>query len=219
MTYPSPFTPEELRLVREAGRPCPWERGETLMREGSPADQVILVEDGLVKITAETANGYTSVLAIRGPGELIGELACVDGGHRSATVTALRAGHGVAVPAERFRQLLRRHGALALTVLRSVADRLRHSDRLRGEHGAYPAGIRVARVLADLALSHGVPVPGRPGAVTVLVNQRELAGAAGASRESVARTTRGLQRDGQVTVGRGRIVVKDPRALLDWAGE
>ncbi|BBC34822.1 hypothetical protein SGFS_061160 [Streptomyces graminofaciens] len=215
----TPFTADELRIVRDAGRRRDWEHGETLMREGSPSDDIVLVEDGLVKISAETANGYTSVLALRGPGELLGELSCVDGGPRSATVTAIRAGRGVVVTADRFRQLLTQPGPLALAVLRSVTARLRHSDRLRAEHGAYPAGARVARVLADLALCHGVPVADPPGAVVVRITQEELAGAAGTSRESVARTVRELRRDGLVTVTRGRAVVPDAAALLRWGGE
>lgn len=231
----SPFTEEELRHICGAGRRRDWERGEPLMHEGSPPDNVILIEDGLVKITTETPNGYTSVLAIRGPGELLGELSCVDGGRRSATATALWDGRGVVVTAERFRQLLAQQGPLALAVLRSVAGRLRQSDRQRGEYGAYPAGTRIARVLADLAMRHGEPVPGPSGAgaesdvdagsvsvtgsVSVRITQRELAGAAGTSRESVARTVRALQQDGLVTVGRGRVVMRDSRALLRWRGE
>ncbi|MEU5342037.1 MULTISPECIES: Crp/Fnr family transcriptional regulator [unclassified Streptomyces] len=235
----SPFTGEELRHIRDAGRRRDWERGEPLMHEGSPPDNVVLIEDGLVKITTETPNGYTSVLAIRGPGELLGELSCVDGGLRSATATALRNGRGVVVTAERFRQLLAQRGPLALAVLRSVAGRLRQSDRQRGEYGAYPAGTRIARVLADLAIRHGEPVPGPgpgpgpgpsgagadagsvsgPVSVSVRITQRELAGAAGTSRESVARTVRALQQDGLVSVGRGRVVMRDARALLRWRGE
>ncbi|MEV0554183.1 Crp/Fnr family transcriptional regulator [Streptomyces sp. NPDC050597] len=224
----SPFTEEELRHICDAGRRRGWQRGEPLMHEGSPPDNVILIEDGLVKITTETPNGYTSVLAIRGPGELLGELSCVDGGRRSATATALWDGWGVVVTAERFRQLLAQQGPLALAVLRSVAGRLRQSDRQRGEYGAYPAGTRIARVLADLAMRHGEPVSGPSGAddagfgpasVSVRITQRELAGAAGTSRESVARTVRALQQDGLVTVGRGRVVMRDSRALLRWRGE
>ncbi|WP_237277114.1 Crp/Fnr family transcriptional regulator [Streptomyces caniscabiei] len=220
MTDRSPFTEDELNLIRGAGGPRDWERGERLMREGSRAEDVLLVESGLVKVTADTANGYSSVLAVRGPGELLGELACVDGGVRSGTVTAIRAGRGVVVRAERFRRLLADHGPLALAVLRGVSGRLRQSDRLRAEHGAYPAATRIARVLADLALCHGEPVSDPlSDAVAVLINQQELAGAAGTSRESVARTIRQLQAAGLVSTARGATVVPDPGALRRWTGD
>jgi CRP-like cAMP-binding protein len=123
---------------------------------------------------------------------------------------------GVSVPAGRFLRLLEEHGALALAVLRSVTVRLRDSDRLRAEHGAYSAGVRVARVLLDIALRHGVPAGEPPGALAVMVNQQELAGAAGTSRESVVRTLRLLHRDGLVVPARGQLLVTDPERLGKW---
>ncbi|MEE4544170.1 Crp/Fnr family transcriptional regulator [Streptomyces sp. V4-01] len=211
-----PFTNVELMLVHHAGRERTWDRGETLLPEGSLPDEVILVETGLVKVARQAPNGYTSVLAVRGPGDLLGELSCLDGRPRSATAVAMRPVTGVSVPAGRFLRLLEEHGALALAVLRSVAARLRDSDRLRADQGAYGSGIRVARVLLDMALAHGVPVADRPGALAVVVNQHELAGAAGTSRESVVRTLRVLQQDELVLVARGRLLVTDPERLARW---
>lgn len=211
-----PFTPDELGLIRSAGRDRAWGHGETLMPEGSSPDDVILIGTGLVKVARESENGYTSILAVRGPGELLGELSCLDGMPRSATATAMRDVAGVSVPAGRFLRLLEEHGPLALAVLRSVTLRLRDSDRLRAEHGAYSAGVRVARVLLDIALRHGVAAGEPPGGLAVMVNQQELAGAAGTSRETVVRTLRVLHQDGLVVPARGRLLVTDPEQLAKW---
>ncbi|GAA3888573.1 Crp/Fnr family transcriptional regulator [Streptomyces sedi] len=210
------LTPEQLGLLHGAGSERSWARGEVVVLEGAPARDVILVESGLVKVTTVSANGYTSVLAVRGPGELLGELSCLDGGPRSATVTALGAVRGTVVPGERFRRLLAAHGALALAVLRSVAVRLRDSDRLRAEHGAYPAGVRVAGVLWEMAVRHGRPVAGPPGALAVRVTQQELAGAAGTSRESLVRALGELAAEGLIVRRRGHTVVVDLDGLRDW---
>jgi CRP-like cAMP-binding protein len=211
-----PFTQDQLTLLHGAGRERVWDRGETLLPEGSLPDDVILVESGLVKVARQSPNGYTSVLAVRGRGELLGELSCLDGRPRSATAVAMRPVAGVSVPAGRFLRLLEDHGALALAVLRSITARLRDADRLRADQGAYGSGIRVARVLLDMALAHGVPVADRPGALAVVVNQQELAGAAGTSRESVVRTLRVLQQDELVLSARGRLLVTDPERLARW---
>ena len=101
------------------------------MFEGDRADDVVLVTDGLVRITKDSEHGYTSVLAVRGPDDLLGELSCLDGGPRSATATATSPGAGVTITAERFRALLTEHGSLALAVLRGVTGRLRDSDPVR----------------------------------------------------------------------------------------
>ncbi|MFF4697532.1 Crp/Fnr family transcriptional regulator [Streptomyces chattanoogensis] len=212
-----PFSSDEVRLIRDRGRTRIWKQGVVLFLEGDPPDSVVLIEEGLVKITADADNGYTSLLAIRGPGELIGEMACLDGRARSATVTAMQTVRGTAVTSDRFLALLEEHGSLALSVIRSITARLRDSDGLRADQGALPAGVRVARVLLDLALRHGSEAPGRPGGRALSVNQQELAGAAGTSRESVVRTLRRLQDHGLVTTSRGRTLVLDLRSLARWA--
>ncbi|RBM22416.1 Crp/Fnr family transcriptional regulator [Streptomyces sp. PT12] len=212
------FSREQLGLIHGAGRGRVWERGEAVVSEGAPSTDVVLIEAGLVKITTDLENGYTSVLAVRGPGELLGELSCLDGMPRSATATALEQVRGTVVPGERFRRLLSAHGALALAVLRSVAARLRDSDRLRAEHGAYPAVVRIARVLAEVALRHGEPDPELPGALTVRVNQRELAGAAGTSRESLVRAFATLEAEALIVRRRGHTLVTDVERLGGWNG-
>ncbi|TJZ41977.1 Crp/Fnr family transcriptional regulator [Streptomyces piniterrae] len=204
-------------MIRAAGRTRTWQQGVVLFLEGDPPDSVALIEEGLVKITADSDNGYTSLLAIRGPGELIGEMACLDGRTRSATVTAMQTVRGTVVTSERFLALLEEHGPLALSVIRSITARLRDSDGLRADQGALPAGVRVARVLLGLALRHGTAPPGQPGSRALSVNQQELAGAAGTSRESVVRTLRRLQDHGLVTTSRGRTLVLDLRTLARWA--
>ncbi|MFJ9350853.1 Crp/Fnr family transcriptional regulator [Streptomyces sp. NPDC101237] len=214
------FSPGEVESLRQAGHARAWVRGEVLMREGERADFVVLLTAGLVKATVDSANGYTSLLALRGPGELLGELACVDGGPRGATVTAMRRSEGVVVAAGAFLRLLEREPGLSLSVLRSVVGRLRDSDGLRAEQGARTTRARVAALLVKLAVEYGSAVPEPlPGAVSVQINQRELASAAGASRESVVRCLRAMQREGLVATGRGRTVVLDLAGLRRWAEE
>ncbi|MEV4232355.1 Crp/Fnr family transcriptional regulator [Streptomyces bobili] len=214
-----PFTPDELLYFRAAGRVRSWERGVSLMREGGPPDYVVLVLSGLAKVTADSGNGYTSVLALRGPGELVGELSCLDGTRRSATVTALERLEGVRVSSEAFLRLLNTHASLTLAVLRSVVGRLRDSDTLRTERGARSSRSMLARVLLDTAVRHGEPVDDPRGALAVRMNQQELAGAAGVSRESVVRSLRAMQEAGLVTTSRGRTCVLDLAEVRRWAEE
>ncbi|MCX4822179.1 Crp/Fnr family transcriptional regulator [Streptomyces sp. NBC_01142] len=214
-----PFTPDELLLFRSAGRVRAWERGESLMREGGRPDHVVLVLSGLAKVTAESDNGYTSVLALRGPGELVGELSCLDGTVRSATVTAMEHVEGVVVGADAFLRLLGNHASLTLAVLRSVVTRLRQSDTLRADQGARSSRSVLARVLLDTAVRHGIAPVRPPGALEVRMNQQELAGAAGISRESVVRCLRAMHTAGLVSTSRGRILVLDLAGVRRWAEE
>ncbi|MET8451301.1 Crp/Fnr family transcriptional regulator [Streptomyces sp. NPDC005209] len=214
------FTGEELQLLRRAGHLRRWNRGDVLIREGEPADFVVLLTGGLVKATVDSTNGYTSLLALRGPGELVGELSCVDGRPRGATVTAMRRVEGVVISAEVFLRLLERNAGLCLSVLHSVVTRLRDSDLLRAEQGAHTTRARLASLLVKLALRHGSSASDTPpGAIAVQVNQHELAAAAGASRESVVRCLRAMQHEGLVATGRGRTIVLNLAGLRRWADE
>lgn len=208
-----PFTVGEKELLRGAGRPKSWRPGAVIFFQGDSPDGVVLVHEGLVKTTVEARSGYTSLLAVRGPGELVGELSCLDRRPRSATVTAMRPVRGTFITADRFIGLLEQHDALALALARSVTGRLRDADRMRADQGALPALTRVARVLLELALLHGAEVRDAPFARVVAVSQSDVASASGTSRESVVRAMRQFQREALVSTSRGRITVHDVRAL------
>ncbi|MFF8966038.1 Crp/Fnr family transcriptional regulator [Streptomyces globisporus] len=200
-------------VLRSAGRSRTWPTGTVLFLKGDAPDRLALITEGRVKITADARSGYTSLLSLRGPGELVGEMACLDRRTRSATAVTVTPVRGTVITAARFLGLLEQDHGLALSVLRSIVARLRHADALRADQGALSAGTRVARVLLDLALRHGTEAGAEDHACVVPVSQADLAGAAGTSRESVVRALRELQRDGVVTTSRGRIVVHDLRGL------
>ena len=57
------------------GMGCRFQPGEFLLREGERSDHVLLLTHGRVKLTSRAENGYAVVLGIRGPGDLVGEMA------------------------------------------------------------------------------------------------------------------------------------------------
>jgi CRP/FNR family cyclic AMP-dependent transcriptional regulator len=64
--------------------------GEMLFLAGDPGDGFYRVEKGLLKISIASASGAERILAILGPGSIVGDLAIIDGKPRSASVSALR---------------------------------------------------------------------------------------------------------------------------------
>src|ERR1043165_2100169 len=83
--------PAELsaRLFSKA-RPGSLSADETLFRAGDAGDGCYRVDDGLLKASVLSPTGGERILAIFGPGAMIGELSMIDGVPRSASVTALR---------------------------------------------------------------------------------------------------------------------------------
>ena len=211
--------PADRAVVLSAGRPRRYRPGENIFVAGVSGSFVVLITEGRAKVTASSPTGSETVLSLRGPGDLIGELTAIDDEPtpRVATVVAVDAVVCRVVRVDEFRAILGAHAAIALELVRMVASRLRTSDRRLVEFGAYDITRRVALLLADMAATEGRP----PGGTGVMVpgglSQDDLAGLVGGSRESVARALGALRSLGLVSTGRRRIVVLDLERLRDYA--
>lgn len=199
-------------LLRAEGRPRRFRTGATLFHEGDHSDWIGLVTKGRVKISCYGADGRERLVAVVGPGELLGELSAIDGEPRSATATSLDPLEVSVVTAEEFVALLEQHPAATLGILRSIIGRLRDSDKRRMEFGALDTVGRVARLIVELAERYGEEGDGviRIG---LPLSQEELAGWAGASREAVVKALRQLRARGWIETARREISVLDLPAL------
>jgi CRP/FNR family transcriptional regulator, cyclic AMP receptor protein len=211
--------PADRAVVLSAGRPRRYRPGENIFVAGHSGSFVVLITEGRAKVTAPSPTGSETVLSLRGPGDLIGELTAIDDEPtpRVATVVAVDAVVCRVVRVEEFRAILAAHPAIALELVRMVASRLRTSDRRLVEFGAYDITRRVALLLADMAATEGRPPGGTGVTVPGGLSQDDLAGLVGGSRESVARALGALRSLGLVSTGRRRIVVLDLERLRDYA--
>jgi CRP/FNR family transcriptional regulator, cyclic AMP receptor protein len=197
-----------------AGRPRHYRAGETLFVAGDPGGFVVLITSGRAKVVAATASGVETVLSLRGPGDLIGELTAMDDDRapRTATVAALDPVVCRVVAARDFRELVAAHGGIAVELLRMLAGRLRESSRRLVEFGGYDTTRRLARLLTEMADAAGRTAGSRVVLPTGLT-QEDLAGLVGASRESIARGLAALRARGFVATGRRSVQVLDPEGL------
>jgi CRP/FNR family transcriptional regulator, cyclic AMP receptor protein len=209
--------PADKAAVLSAGRPRHYRAGETIFVAGDPGGFVVLITEGRAKVTVPSPTGVETVLSLRGPGELLGELTAVDDEPtpRVATVVALDTVVCRVVRAADFRSILASHAAVSLELLRMLAARLRSSDRRLVEFGSYDITRRVARLLADMADDEGQP-SGAGLALPGGLSQDDLAGLVGGSRESVARALAVLRSLGFVSTGRRRVVVRDLAGLRGY---
>jgi CRP-like cAMP-binding protein len=199
-------------LLREEGRPRRFRSGATLFHEGDHSDWIGLVVKGRVKVSCYGADGRERLVAVVGPGELLGELSAIDGEPRSATTTALEPLDVSVLTAEEFVGLLEQHPVATLGILRSVIGRLRDSDKRRMEFGALDTVGRVGRLIIELAERYGEEADGVIR-IRLPLSQEELAGWAGASREAVVKALRQLRARGWIETARREITVLDLPAL------
>ncbi|MEZ5261414.1 MAG: Crp/Fnr family transcriptional regulator [Acidimicrobiia bacterium] len=168
--------------------------GSFLLLEGDPSNHVLLLLEGQVKVYRVAPDGSRLLLAIRGPGDVLGELAALGGqdAARGATVEALEPSRARVLSAVTFLDFLGQRPQACLALARNVRARLADAERMRVETVVHDATTRVARCLTDLAVRHGVRAE-PDGPLMLRISQEELAGWVGASRESVARAMRSLR--------------------------
>lgn len=189
-------------------------RGAMLFEEGGSSEQVMIVLAGRVKISHFTADGREIILAVRGPGELLGELSAIDQEPRSATALATEPVEALVVTVEDFQHFVSTTPGAAMVLLQGLVHRLREADRMRIEFAAVDSVGRVALRLLELAEQFGEPA-GSSGAVRISVplSQQELAGLVGASREAVSKALQQLRKRGWIETQRRGISILDADAL------
>ena len=184
----------------------------TLFHEGDDAGPVMVLLSGRVKAVALNAGGREAIVAIRGPGDLLGELSAIDGAPRSVTVTTLEPVEALVVAGSAFTAYLERRPRVALVMLRMVVARLRSADARHADLATHDVVGRVATRLVELSERYGIEADGRIE-VELPLSQEEIASWAGASREAVSKALHVLRTLGIVETGRRRISVLDPEAL------
>jgi CRP-like cAMP-binding protein len=188
--------------------------GTRVFHEGDSSDACYIVREGSFRVTREHSDGRAITLATLGPGEIFGELAMLDGDKRSASAEALSDGELLALPAADVLSLLARHPEIALKLVAGLVRRLRAANVRLSRQSFQTVPSRVAGILAQL--SHEAQNGGEQGAVTIRMNQSDLAQLAGTSRESVSRFLAELERAGVVSCGRGRVTVLEPPKLHNY---
>jgi hypothetical protein len=108
------------RLFKER----PFAKGETVIMEGTGGAAFFLIDSGEATVSSK---GVT--LTTLGPGDYFGEIALIDGGPRSATVTAATDLVCYGLTFWEFRPLVERNGTIAWKLLQAMAKRLRAADQ------------------------------------------------------------------------------------------
>ncbi len=204
----------ELEEVAQVAVPRTWQRGEVVFREGDDGDTCYLIKDGAVILTREHQDGRMIALAELRAGGMFGELAMFRGERRSATAEAIEPTSAVALLARDVQRLVRRNPDIALKLLAAISDRVSNTNERLLQQSFQTVSGRVASAL--LSQVSGRQGAGDEGDVLIQATQTEIANLAGTSRESASRFLAALERDGVVTLKRGRVIVHEPVALGNY---
>ena len=182
-------------------REVAFTRGRVLFLEGESPGAVYLVRSGMVRLFVTELDGSETTVRIAGVGELVGELAVVDGGMRSASAIALRAVTAYRIPAELFAAMLPPHGSIARSVMRGLVALVRENTKRM----VLERSQRLESIVAHLLLDDPQ--------LLRRITQGELAALLGASRQSLNQILRTWEREGVIGRCNGRMERADRQAL------
>jgi CRP-like cAMP-binding protein len=162
-------------------------RGQTLFRAGDACDGCYQLNEGLLKVWVEAPSHRERILAILGPGSLVGELSLIDGAPRSAFVTAIRESKLAFVTRAAFDAFGAAHPEVFRHISVLLARHLRDNNDALVATSFLSVKGRAARALLSLADAFGEDV----GAGRILIHQKvsqgDVAAMAGIARENVSR--------------------------------
>jgi CRP/FNR family cyclic AMP-dependent transcriptional regulator len=187
--------------LQDAATSVEFAPGSVICHQGDRSRNVLVVSRGRVRVSRLAVTGEETLLAVRGPGEIIGELAAVDGRHRSATLVAMDPVSGMVVSASALESLCRARPGITWAVLRVVVSRQRATGDQQDLRTG-PSLHRVGAMLLNLAHREADDL-----IATVPLSQQELAGIAGISRETLARTLKVLREAGIILTRRNGIKI------------
>lgn len=186
-----------------------------LFRKGDPGRELFVLLRGRAKAASESRERGT-VFDFFEPGEVVGEIALLDGGPRTATVTTVSTCDFLVLERGEFLALLEREPRVAIRLLAACATRLRHTSELLEDAVFLGLRARLAKRLLQLAQEYGAET-GVGVRINLKLSQRELGELVGAARESVNRQLGLWETAGLLRVDAGYVTLLRPQALTSLA--
>jgi CRP/FNR family cyclic AMP-dependent transcriptional regulator len=193
--------------------------GSHLIVEGRDDDDIFLILCSFAKVTANLSEGGEALLTVRVGGDVVGELAALEGSPRSATVTACGRVQLAAVRmgAELFREIVSQDGASSLRLGATISAKLRAANRSRIDYTSLPPVQRMARSLLELADACGRSTGTGGVIIQASLTQIELGTLIGVKRATAERAVARLRQRGLIDTAGRHPIVRDLAELRRFA--
>lgn len=184
---------------------------QLVFSKGDRADELYILLAGRMKISVLAPDGRELAFRTAGPGQLVGEIAVLDGGTRTADMTSLGQSEVLVLSKASFAGLLARRPAISRDLIQFLCQRLRDTSEQLESIALYRIEARLARFL--LALSERVRSTSQTVDIALVMSQTELGAVLGASRSKVNVALHNLEEMGAIR-RRGSRLTCDIEKLL-----
>lgn len=176
---------EELTRLEPLLRTRNFPVGANIITVEQPGEVVYIIQTGTVKIHVEQADGSDVILAILGPGEVVGEMGPIEEQTRSASVITLEPTTVLWLSRSDFRECLLNLPTMSYNLVRILSRRLRIANAHIQSLASLDVYGRVARQLLSFAEEYGQKAHGGEIVIPIRLTQSDLADLVGASRVRV----------------------------------
>jgi CRP/FNR family transcriptional regulator, cyclic AMP receptor protein len=183
--------------------------GTTLCAKGEPGSSLFVICRGTVKISSPSVDGHDALFNLIGKGDIVGEIALLDGGTRSTDAVAITDCELFVIERRDFLPLMREEPEIALRMIEILCAKVRRTTEQAENLMFLSLSGRLAKALLRLSESGD----GRACERKAVVTQKNLGNLIGMSRESTNRQLRIWEQQGWVRLERGGIVILNPKAL------
>ena len=187
--------------------------GDVLLEQGEEGDSLVMLLDGVARVSMVAANGREIILDYAEGGAVLGEIALLDGQPRTASAVTISPGRVLRLSRGAFEDFVERHPRVAIRMMRDMARRLRQANDTIESDRACSAGQRLARALRRL-----MRAPIEQTRLRHDLSQSELGNFVGISRENVNRQLSAWVEAGVIEMRQGRIRILD-RSYLEAAAD
>ena len=184
----------------------------TMCLEGDLATHVFILLAGWVKILSTTKDGHQILLALRGDGNIVGDIAGETTGRRNATMQTIEPVRALVVRHDSLSAFLDSHSRAARAYRRVVTQKWNDTDATLRRRAETTGAQRLADLLLDLAERYGRAADGMIY-MAMPLSQEELASLAGTSRATVTRAFSNWRRRGFIRTGQHRVEITDVPGL------
>ncbi|MBV8682581.1 MAG: Crp/Fnr family transcriptional regulator [Caulobacteraceae bacterium] len=194
--------------LAQCGSPVSLQSGALLCQRGDPGDAIFIVLEGEIEVRMGSAEGREVRLASFGRVNVVGEMAALDGGPRSADMVALVRTRLWRIPRGPLLETLEAEPAAAVALIAELAHRLRATNAALESMQTLDLGGRLAQLLLDARGERDL----------VPITQTEIARRLSASREKVNRKLHAWVTQGWVLLEPSGVRIRHPSALAGLAG-
>lgn len=194
-------------------RPVVYRPGQAIFSAGEPGQTMILLQTGRVEISITALTGRKSVLAHMGPGEVLGEIAALDGGPRSADAVAATDVSGRLLSRENALAFVAARPDLARAVIAALCQKVRNASEMFRTQSVIEGEPRLARGLLRLFDQWGVASPDGTMRLAERFSQQDIGEFTGLARENVNRQIKALVAAGLLRRDAHHLVLLDRDAL------